>query len=55
LDGDERERGHELTAAAAAMAGGGPRYARAGATTVRFYSRYVRVVVDSLHVEATGA
>jgi hypothetical protein len=37
------------------MAGGGPRCARAGATTVGFYSRYARAVADSLHVEATGA
>jgi hypothetical protein len=37
------------------MAGGGLRYARAGATTVGFYSRYTRTVAYSLHVEATGA
>jgi hypothetical protein len=40
---------------AAAMAGGGLRCARAGATIVGFYSRYARVVAYSLHVEATGA
>jgi hypothetical protein len=34
---------------------GGPRCARAGATTVGFYSRYTRVVADSFPVEATGA
>jgi hypothetical protein len=54
LDGGEREWGRELTAAAA-TAGGGPWCARAGTTTEGFYSRYARAVVDSLHVEATGA
>jgi hypothetical protein len=33
----------------------GLRCARAGATTVGFYSRYARAVADSLHVEATDA
>jgi hypothetical protein len=38
-----------------AMAGGGLRCSRAGATTVDFYSRYARVVAYSLHGEATDA
>jgi hypothetical protein len=37
------------------MEGGGPQCARAGATMVGSYSRYAHAVVDSLHVEATGA